>query len=353
MKLFTRTKFLGPIGLSVAGAIALVAVPSGAAPAVSDVTDEAAATDAPAKEEREGSKEVDHQKREPLGPVALIGGALAKVELTDEQRTELEKIGERISSQEQRVMEARRALQASLAEQFESGQIDERKLVGEIDALVKAREEASPRLRKALEDVHRLLDEKQRGAFVEAVQNRMRELSEASREWFDAFAKDLRLSDDQKKRMREVLDRSKPQLEKDRATVSDVFEAFKKPDFSMETVVPIGEVGKRTRERVERMVGVAKDIGPILTPEQRKELAERIEPKKDEEMKDEAKDVEKPAPSVKGEPIGEVGQSIVVGRTVRAGAVRGWGGGYARGVSVTRGYAAGYPLVGGYGPVVW
>jgi Spy/CpxP family protein refolding chaperone len=360
MKLFTRMKFIGPIGLSVVGAIAAVAVPSSAAPkAIGDVADDRVATsDEPEKQGRStGSEQESESESEVHGPVGLIGGALAKLELEDEQRARLEKIGEQIGPKEHKLLAARHELMSELAEQVEEGKIDEHELDEKIDDLVKAREEASPGLRKALEDVHGVLDEKQRAALSDAIDTRMKELADGSREWFEEFAKDLRLSDDQKDRIHKVLDKVKPDLEKERATVEEVFEAFKKKDFTVESVVPISEVGKRTRARAHRMVAIAKDIVPILTPEQRADLGKRIEKAKEsKESKGEAKEHEhdKPGPSADDSMPGEAQQRIVAGRSVRVGAVRGWGGGYAaRSTTVRTGYAAGYPFVGGWGPGVW
>ena len=131
-----------------------------------------------------------------------------------------------------------------------------------------------------------------------------------------------------------------------------VLDAFKKDDFSMEKILPISEVGNRTRMRAEGMVRAAKELAGILTPEQRADLVKRMESKTTSGAPEE--EVE-PGGAPQAEPRGETQQSIVVSRGYRAGAVGGWGGGgyAARRTTVRTGYAGGYPLVGGYGPGVW
>lgn len=353
MKLFTRTKFIGPIALvaATAGGSAAAAAPSSEAQAPTSC--EGMEGSAPTQTSEAPPREAEQQQREPFGPVALIGEGLSKICLNDEQRAEIEKLGQRVSSKEEAVMDARRSLRSAIVQQLESGTIDERSLGDEIDGLVKAREDASPALRKALEDLHGILDPGQRTALVDAIQHRIQENTEASRGWSEDLAKDLRLSGDQKSRVKEVLARSKPQLDEERERMRTILDAFKGDAFSMERLVPITDVGKRTRARAEAMVNMAKELAAILTPEQRTELAKRLEMKPmkgapEEEMRE-------PGAEPREEPRGEKQQPLVAVRGFRAGGVRGWGGGgYAvRRTTVRTGYAAGYPLVGGYGPGIW
>ena len=163
----------------------------------------------------------------------------------------------------------------------------------------------------------------------------MKEIAQAADGWKDEFAKDLGLSDDQKQKIQDVLGKAKADNEKERSAAKAAFEAFKKDQFSMEDVAPESDVGARARARAEGMIATAKQITDILTPDQRTKLADKLEAKTGDTAHGSAADV--------------IQQGIVAG--YRAGAVGGWGGGYARGGVAVAGGVGG--VVGGYGPGIW
>ena len=252
------------------------------------------------------------------------------------------------------------------------------------DDLVSAREDASPVLRKGLEDLHGILDSGQREAFVNALESKMKELKEGSEGWRDQLAKDLGLSDDQRQRIDDVVSKAKPQLKEERAMAKKIFEAFKGDDFSVEKVAPVGDVGERTRARAESMIGVAKELVDILSPEQRDVLAKKIEGRIAKKHAHHHGATTSAEPDDDDDDVDQTQQPFIAARGggFRAGRVGGWGGGYARGgyvaggvrggyvgggyrggyvggggyvargAVVGGGYAAGYPL-NGYGPGVW
>lgn len=347
MKLLTRTKLIIALG-------AVASVAACGAPSASEDAPVPASTVIESVHETthvestgtggESATETVATQRDHLGPVALVADALSKIGLNNEQRGSIEQLGKKVSEKERLVVEARRGLQSALAQQLRSGEIDEADLEDEVEALVSARIDASPVLRKAFEDLHGILDQKQRSALVDAVMERMESQARDAEGWFDEFARDLNLSPEQKTQARDLLDRSKPQLDADRRTVEAVFQAFKEDEFSIEKIVPLEQVGKRTRLRTQGMIAIAKELSAILTPEQRARLAQKIEPK--ERMRElESQE----------EPIGQIQQGVIFGGGYRTGVVRSWGGGYGVGrMTVARGgYAAGYPFIGGYGMTVW
>jgi Spy/CpxP family protein refolding chaperone len=329
------------------------------------------------------------------GIVSLIAAALSKIALSDEQRAAIEKLGPKVHEAEQKVAEARRSFREALAEQLAAGKVDAQTLQSKIDALVEAREEASPVLRKALEQLHGILEPNQRVELADTIEGWMKDLAESSRTFAADLGKDLNLSDEQKGRIRETMDEAKPQLEEERTKAIAVFEAFKNEKFSMEDISPVAKVGEKTRVRAEAMVERAKALTSILTPEQRQKLVEKLATKaeeksekgkkgeKEEEVEEEEEEQEPqqraPQPQLGPqqqqqmeapplqESIGTVPQGLVVRGGYRAGAVRGWGGGYGYraggyrvgvggyrvGYGAGYGYRAGYPLVGGYGPDIW
>jgi Spy/CpxP family protein refolding chaperone len=354
MKLFIRAKFIGPIGLllvTAGGCTTAAATDEAPASTLSEALGETAAT--PDSHE---SEEKIEQQREPYGPVAHIADALSKVGLSDQQRDDVEKLGKEVAEHEKPVVEARHALKHALTDQLKEGKIDEHELRDEINRLVHAREEASPALRQAVERLHDILDEKQREQFVDALQSRMKELRDGSKGWREELAKDLHLSEEQRSRVKEVLDEAKGNLDNERKRAAELFDAFKGKEFNIERIVPIADVGKRTRERAEGMVHVAKELTDILKPEQREELAKRLEAKHPREKgtHEPEKGTHEAEEGSSAPSAADARQAIIVGRGYRAGAVRGWGGGYtARSTTVAAGYAAGYPLIGGYGMGVW
>lgn len=362
MKLITRTKLIGALGLVVGSAAACTTSTSddaGTSSVRELVTHEAETEGSTAPQPGEtgagrigagtrgqmGGSQAAEEQREHLGPVALIADALSKVGLNEEQRSKIDELGKKVTEKERGVMEARRNFQAALADQLRSGQIDESQLEDEIDALVRAREEASPVLRSALDDLHGILEPQQRTELVDALTSRMQEQSRDAEGWFDQFAQDLRLDEDQKTRIREILDRAKPSVEQDKDKFKKIFDAFKGEEFEINRVAPMRDVGKRTRERARGMVSIAKKVSEILKPDQREQLARRLKPQRGAHE-----------PMQPQEPqTGQIQGGIIVGggyrAGYRAGGFRGWGGGYRAGhVTVARGgYGYGYPFVGGYG----
>ena len=406
MKLITRLNLIGALGL--------VVVAGGCATSTSDeartstargsVTHETGSTETEAAEEPSqrgqmgGSGTSVQQQTDHHGIVALIADGLSKVGLNQQQRTEIEQLGKKVTPKEQLVMEARRELQEELAEQLAKGEIDEKEFDDEIEELVDARMKASPVLRSALEDLHEILEPQQRGELVDAITSGMQERSQHAEQWFDEFARDLRLTEDQKTKVKDVLMRAKPTLERDRETAKKVFEAFRGEEFSMDELVPLEEVGKRTRTKAQAMISIAKSLTEILTPEQLDQLARKLEPQEQErqfpgqlerpghgehgdvgeQQGQEQPSSEQPEqrllvgqeqgeqPAQQGEqqqdePLGQVQGGQFIGgiggyrSCYFRGGVSGWGGGFSVGRStmIGGGYAAGYPFIGGYSVGVW
>jgi Spy/CpxP family protein refolding chaperone len=342
MKLFVRFLVMAPIGLfATAAGHAVLAAHASPAP-----TTDAAPTGAaiPRAEETAGERH---------GMVQLIGAALGDVCMSDEQRQAIGRLGAEVDKAEKTVSMARRALLRALGEQIEAGVVDACDVEDEIDALVAARHEATPVFRKALQDLHGILDKEQRAAFVKALETRIGELEEkdASGEWLDKLAKDLGLSAEQKTRVAAAFAEAKPAFDAERKAMKAALEAFEADDFSTDKLPPMSEVEQRTRERAEGMVRMAEALVEILTPAQRAALAKQLEEKAASKIAEE----EMEAPKEKT--VGAAEGALVVGRAggFRTGYVGGWGGGYAasRSVAYRSGYARGYALTGGFGPGIW
>ncbi len=372
MKHFTPAKIIGLVGLLV---VATAAGSAAAAPpqgAPGPVAPPQAAPAAPSPKQAPSTCENTPGQStgatsptasgDPYGPEALVADALSKLCLSDDQRGAVEQLGREVKPKEEAVANARHAFVTTLAEEVRADNFDESALEPKIADLVKARQDASPVMRKALEDLHGILDPGQRAAFVDALEGRMKDIRDGAKGWLDSMATDLGLSDDQKTRIKDVLDRSQSNVESDIDRTKAVFDAFKGDQFSIEQIAPESDVGTRTRSRVAAMVTTAREIASILTEDQRSKLADKIEARTEGGAPGETPSTGKPStgtPSTgtpSSEDVGTTDQDLFIGGGYRAGAVRGWGAGYGYGGGYYRGvrtgYVAGYPFAG-YGPGIW
>jgi Spy/CpxP family protein refolding chaperone len=273
MNLLSRVSFFGPIGLAFAMA-------TGNASAASAHDVESGAPSQPATQQ--GTNPMPGQATAPQvpqhGPLArLIAEGLEKAGLSDSQRARAEQVAHEVIPQEEAVRDARHAFMRALAEQLKAGHVDARALRSEIDALVKAREEASPAMRKMFEQLHEILTPEQRVAFADAVAARLKEFSAKKGSWSGMLAKELGLSKEQEGSIEESCEKARSKVEEGRSKLMAILEAFKEDHFSIEQIAPIANVGERTRERAGGIVDMAKEVSRDLTPEQLTELGNKIE----------------------------------------------------------------------------
>lgn len=400
MKHFTAAKLIGLVGLVVVATAAgtASAAATQATPPQTGQQQQAPSTCASTTGSSDTTSPII--TGDPYGPAALVADALSKVCLSDDQRGAIEQLGREVKPKEEAVANARHAFVTTLAEEVRSDNFDDSALRPKIDDLVKTHEDASPVMRKALEDLHGILDSGQRAAFVDAIEARMKDIGDASKSWLDSLSKDLGISDDQKAHIKDILDRSRSDVDSDRDRAKSIFDAFKGDQFSIDQVAPEKDVGARVRSRADAMVDCARDIAGILTADQRNKLADMIESKiggnaTGAEPSGKTPSTGTPStgtpatgtpstgtpstgtpstgtpntqPST-GEPsqqapsdenVDTSQEALFIGRGggYRVGAVRGWGGGYGyaggwgyRGVRTA--YFGGYPFIGGYAPGIW
>jgi len=320
---------------------------------------------------------------DPYGPVALVVDSLSKVCLTDDQRGAIEQLGREVRPKEEVVANAHHALVTTLAEDVRSDNFDDAALKSKVDDVVKARKDSSPILRKALEDLHGILDSSQRTQFVDAIDARMDQMKRASKSWADRLSTDLGLSAEQKTRIKDVLDTTKSDLESDRDRVKAVFDAFKGDQFNVDQIAPESDVETRVRARTEAMVRCAREIAAVLTADQRSKLADKIESKAERNEggrnpSGRTQGTGSPntgTPSMgtpstgttypqgtgtPGSDLNTIQQNQFVGG-YGFGPIGGWGygGGYGAGYGAGYGtytsstYVGGYPFIGGWGPGIW
>lgn len=349
-----------PLRLSAVPALlAIVAGCSATAPG-----EQERASEAPSQCEGKGERPVlSTDEPEPNTGRALVGAALADVCLDDTQRSALEAVGDRVRASEAGVSEKRLALRTAVLDGLKSGQMDDNAVAGAIDAWASAREEASPVLRKGLEDLHVMLDDGQRAALSDGMISLMDDMTKSSAGWLDTLATDLALSAEQKQSIGDLVRDAKPKLDEERALAQLTADRFKTRDFDMESVSPIATLGQAARERAGSMVQVAKALASILTDTQRADLVNKIEGAVASSPVAPPEAASGGSAEVAPSSLGATRIALVVARGYRAGRVRGWGGGTVVVGSVqpattvvvvpTSGYVVGYPVTPGYGPGVW
>jgi Spy/CpxP family protein refolding chaperone len=222
------------------------------------------------------------------GQIKFIGEALGDVPLTPEQRGDIEKLATDADVRHEGARAARKELMLAIAAQVQAGVIDRAALQPKIDALVAAAAIAQPADRVAFERLHAILAPDQRTAFVDALEAHIGEHIGDLREHhpMKAWAADLKLSDAQLSQIKAVLKQSfeggreghgeAPWAGEGRHRGAKVLKAFKQDRFVMDEVAPAGDVGKKAGSASDRFLGIAAQVLPILTPEQRSIAAQKI-----------------------------------------------------------------------------
>ena len=271
MKLSVRTMtLLASIGLG-SGLIANVAA---AQSAPHPIAPPAGATNAP-------GRSAPCAEREDHGIFSAIGEALGASDLTQEQQKAVGKLAQELGPRQAEVEQDRKKLMSAIADQLAAEHFDRSALDEPGDTLVTAHQAELPVLRKTFMAIHDLLTPEQRGKFADTLQKHLDERKEhhAAGAWFNKFAKDLALSDDQKEQVHEVLENAKKTRgsETGHAAIAEkMLQAFRGDSFNPEAVAPEKEAQAHVKDHVTRMLDVSESIAGILTPEQRTKAAEKI-----------------------------------------------------------------------------
>jgi len=232
--------------------------------------------------------------RAPVAPnanadIKIFTDALGDVPLTQPQRAEVERLAADADGRHADVTAARKGLELALADQVDAGRIDRAALQPKIDALVAAVQHTQGPDRTALEQLHTLLDPDQRVAFANALDSRLHERmgevrhGQRMREWADA----LKLTEDQRGKIREMLkeqgEKNHPmQAAKDgMSRGAKILGAFKSDRFVFDEVAPAQDLRERVTGAVDRFLGLATQVLPVLTPEQRTAASQRLRSKAD------------------------------------------------------------------------
>jgi len=214
------------------------------------------------------------------GFVQIIDEALAQANLTEEQADKLSQLGDEVDKQMAAAHQARRDLMLALAQQLDSGRIDRQALEPQVQALVNAKNEASPAVKGALQTIYDTLKPEQRTAFADAleksIQQRVQMHGGEQGSWLDQWTSELNLNDQQKQQIRGIFDQLKPVADKHHQRMNQVLSGFRGQSFNIEQAMPSSDVENEAHEAVERTISVAQQISQVLTPQQRTLAARKI-----------------------------------------------------------------------------
>jgi Spy/CpxP family protein refolding chaperone len=227
------------------------------------------------------------------GPGSLVFAALHEnIDLTDAQRATIQAAADSIKPKkgEFKPSAEMKAHHAALAAAVRAGKIDTTTLTAPKIEIDHSAQDAN--LVKALTTLHDTLNKDQRAALVAAVQKKAadhkpgKEMKEGHHGHHGpmGFLKDLDLTQDQKDQIKAKLEADKPQV--DHEAMKAQHEAFKKDmdarlasfvsdQFDAKAfIAPPANAPKMNGDHFAKMLSV---VVPILTPDQREKLAQKLE----------------------------------------------------------------------------
>jgi hypothetical protein len=218
------------------------------------------------------------------GAGSLIDKALDEVQLRPDQKAAVETLKAEAEKRHAPVKAAKDRLAIALADQVEKGELDRCAVGPEVKALGSARADAHPGDRAAFEKLHSILDPGQRAVFVDALKRQWDALEKMHdpAALADKMTSELKLSADQKTSMERILaglrevHEAQPSYAAHRERWRKILDAFKGDHFVLDQVAPESDVAAHTAARVERMLWAKEAILPVLNPEQRKLVADKI-----------------------------------------------------------------------------
>lgn len=218
------------------------------------------------------------------GAGKLIDKALDEVQLRPDQKTEVEAMKAEAEKRHAPVKAAKDRLAVAVADQIEQGELDRCALAPDIKALASAVADARPDDRAAFEKLHTLLDSTQRTEFVDALERQWGAIEKMHEPaaMADKMEKDLKLSDEQKTSMEKILTglrevrEAEPSYAAHRERWSKMLDNFKGDGSVFDQLAPEKDVATHTTSKVERALWAGEAILPVLHPDQRKMVADKI-----------------------------------------------------------------------------
>jgi Spy/CpxP family protein refolding chaperone len=221
-----------------------------------------------------------------IGHFRLIREALSHVTLRPDQQIEIDKLAADAEARHADVKKAREALHAAIADQVQAGRIDRAALKPQMDALLAAVEKVRPLDRAAFVRLHDILDAKQRGAFVDAMEAAHKERMDhhGGRHGMRKWAADLNLTDAQRDQIKSALhtrfagqrEGMREQWHAVREQGKQLLESFRQDQFTLDANSPVLFSRDRIEHGAAKILDAAEAAVPVLTPEQRAAAAAKI-----------------------------------------------------------------------------
>jgi Spy/CpxP family protein refolding chaperone len=215
----------------------------------------------------------------------LLREALDKVSLRADQKAEVDQMAAAAKARHEGVRAAHVALRGAVADQILAGKIDRAALKPQIDALLAAIDQTRPDDRAALVRLHDLLDSKQRGELVDAVESsfRSRMQQHQGHGGPQKWASDLNLSDAQRDQIKAAMrdqfhqngDAMREQWRGAHEQGRRLLQSFREEKFTLDGAAQLFG-GDKIEHGIGRMLDLASVALPVLTPEQRATAAQKI-----------------------------------------------------------------------------
>jgi len=201
----------------------------------------------------------------------LLDDAISVLRLEPNQASSFEDLEKRLRVDDVVARQAKQAVLLALADQLEAGRVELAPLQRVLTTYMAARKQLSGTFRAALEQIYTTLDPAQRKRFAEsfAQQFQAEVQKQLSPEWIDAFATTLKLTDEQKKQLAEMIRNREKSFVGELDRLGRALGSFPSDATAFATSFPQSLDPLFALESALRMVQSTSKISAILTPEQR------------------------------------------------------------------------------------
>lgn len=208
----------------------------------------------------------------------LLDAAISVLRLDPDQTAQLENLEERLRADDIVARQAKQAVLLALADQLEAGKVELSRLQGVLTNYVAARRKLNETFRGALEQIHTTLDPAQRKQFAETFAQEVRSEvgKQLSPEWIEAFATTLKLSDEQKEQLSQLIRQRETSFVAELERLGRALGSFPTDKEALAKLFPQQLDPLYALEGALRMVQATSKISDILTPEQRALAAELL-----------------------------------------------------------------------------
>jgi Spy/CpxP family protein refolding chaperone len=230
----------------------------------------------------------EHPARRFGGMVALVRASLAELALRADQRAATDAVANELEKAGEGTRDAAKRLIEDVAAGVAAGQLDRAKIGPDVEQVASSAAATQPSVEDAMQRLHDTLDPAQRKQLVEAMRRAREEAreerGERGHERMQKLVEGLALSPEQREsirdRVRTAMQGRAPAMreraEAIRARMKAVADAFEGDAFDAKALGVGQSSGEMARAWADGMVEFVEAMLPVLTPEQRSKLAERL-----------------------------------------------------------------------------